>query len=247
MGTFGGAAPFPRKFGGATRRQAYILAALLHSDSKDIGLDVTSPEQAATPSNVWIEDYVVARAIAQAWSTNARSANEFDPLRTQSMLERWEAVFGIQPASGDSLAQRRARVKFAWEALTKVATYQQIVDDLNAISSGVFVGITHTSSATGPSYYPGSPFANPYDLTGTTTAGVSLVDWWSNTMHLAVQVAAPYWMGLPALNDNVARINQYLDGALPAWCTWSVYQLAHGGALGFFLDEVNLDVEALRV
>lgn len=88
--------------------------------------------------------------------------------------------------------------------------------------------------------------ANQYDPNSTTTSGISLVDWWSPVLHVAVQVAQPAGMSGTVFHDLVGAMGAYLDGALPAWCTFDFYQLAHAGSLGFFLDEPNLSVEGFR-
>jgi hypothetical protein len=240
VGTYGGFAPQPERYGGGKRRAEHILDALSHSTTTEIGVDSSEGTEA------WIEDFATARAIEAAWGTNERGANEFDPRRTQSMLARWETILGALPLPEDRPPAQRERLEFKWQALTKRPTRQQMVDDLAEIAGGVFVEFTTTSSTTGPSYYPGSPFSNPYTATGATVFG-DIVDWWSNVLHLAVQVVRPAGMTALDYADNLAAMNLYLDGALPAWVTWSTYQLAHAGAVGFYLDEADLDLEAFDV
>lgn len=257
MGTYGGLAPQPERYGGGKRRVEYILDALLHSDQIEIGLDTTPANQSTPPNPVWIEEVATARALNAAWNTNERGANEFDPRKTQSMLPRWEKIFGIVPLASDSLSVRRARVTFRFQALGKSPTYGQINDDLTYLGtapdgqSSAYVGLVHTSSATGPLYYPGSPFANPYDPSGTTTFGVSIVDWWSAVLNLAVQVTQPVGMSGTVFADLCGAMAAYLDGALPAWMTFCLFQDAHqvGGAFfqGVYLDEPNLGIEAFAV
>ena len=247
MGTYGGFAPQPERCGGGRRNVEYILDALLQSSSQEVGLDTT-------PGNdVWVEDLSTARLLSASWDTNERGANEFDPRRTQSMLPRWEALFGVIPPLGATPASRRAAVVFAFEALGKSPSSGQVTDDLTYLGTSpdgvlcVFLQVVNTSSATGPSYYPGSGFSNPYDPSGTTTAGVSIVDWWSAVLNVAVQVQQPAGMSPALFNDLVGNLVRYLDGTLPAWCTFSVFQLAHGSPAvgGFYLDEANLGIEAL--
>jgi hypothetical protein len=332
-GTYGGFSFQPEQYGGGRRRIEYILDALLQSSQDEIGLNIAPGGLGNVPSNVWLEDAATARGIDSAWSTNVRGSNEFDPRRTQAMLPRWEAIFGIVPPRGATPAQRRAAVTFAFQALGKSPTPGQITDDLTYLgttldgASTVFVGITNTSSAVGPLIYPGfngvsvgsvritasgsgygappsvtftappggdqatgtavltggavtsvtithagsgyvvvptvtfgsgaaagtAYMANPnwYDPNSTTTPGVSLVDWWSAVLNVAVQVTQPAGMSGTTFHDLVSAMGAYLDGALPAWCTFDFYQLAHPGfpfnTEGFYLDEPNLSVESFRV
>ena len=88
--------------------------------------------------------------------------------------------------------------------------------------------------------------ANQYDPNSTTTSGISLVDWWSPVLNVAVQVSQPAGMSGTTFHDLVGAMGAYLDGALPAWTTFNFYQLAHSGSEGFYLDEPNLSVEAFR-
>ena len=323
MGTYGGMSPQPERYGGARRNVEFILDALLQSDQQEVGLDITHG------NDVWVEEVATARAVNAEWNTNARGSNEFDPRRTQSMLPRWEKIFGIVPPLNATLPQRRAAVTFAFQSLGKSPSPGQVTDDLTYLGttpdgeSTVFVGITNTSSsvlqvfpggngtgvgsvvitASGSGYGapptvtftpapPGGDFAtgtavltggkvtsvtithagsnyvvppavnfgsgaaagyavmanpNQYDSNSTTTAGVTLVDWWSGVLNVAVQVSQPAGMSSTVFNDLVGAMAAYLDGILPAWCTFDFYQKAHSGAVGFFLDEVNLSVEALRI
>ena len=253
MGTYGGFSPQPERYGGGKRRVEYILDALLQSDQAEIGLDTTPANQSSPPNPVWIEEVATARAINAAWNTNERGANEFDPRKTMSMLPRWEKIFGIVPLATDSLSVRRARVTFFFQALGKSPTYGQINDDLKYLGTtpdgqnSAYVGLVHTSSATGPLYYPGSPFANPYDPNGTTTFGVSLVDWWSAVLNLSVQVTQPAGMPGTVFSDLVGAMGAYLDGALPAWMTFCFFQLNYAAGPGFFLDTPNFGIQALAL
>lgn len=82
--------------------------------------------------------------------------------------------------------------------------------------------------------------SNPYDIEGTTTAGVSWVDWASAVAHVAVQVQQPAGMTSAQYQLAVNAGLAYLDGALPAWCTFSTFQSS-----GFILDVANFGVSCL--
>ena len=237
-GTYGGFSPQPERYGGGRRNIEFILDHLLQSDVQEVGLDVTHG------SCVWVEEVATARAINSAQNTNERGANEFDPRRMQSMLPRWETIFGVVPPLNSTLPLRRKAITFKFNALGKSPTPGQIMDDLTYLAttsdgeSTIFVGITNTSSATGPSYFPGSSFPNPYVIGGATVVG-SLVDWWSAVLNVCVNVVMPAGMSETVYNDLIGAMSSYLDGTLPAWCTFCFAQ-----STGFFLDQANLSVEA---
>lgn len=239
MPTYGAFAPQPERYGGGKRRLQYILDALVHASENEIGLDASGPPYVTPAAPTWIEDMATARMLDCAWGTNARAANEFDPQRTQSMLERWERIFGIVPPPDSTPVSRRRRLLFCFQAFGKDPTYPQVRDDLAFLAGSTFIAIEATSSTVGPSWYPGVS-TNPYTEDGTVTAGAGLFDWWSNVLHLKVHVQRPTGMSAATYAANVAEINRYLDGVLPAWCTWSVYETS-----GFHLDEANVDVESL--
>lgn len=244
-GTYGGFAPQPERYGGGKRRIEYILDALLQSDQTEIGLDTTPAEFSPTQNPVWIEELATARAISAAWGTNTRGSNEFYPLKTMSMLPRWQVLFGIVPPSFETAPQQRAYLTFKWQALYKNPTPGQIADDLAYLGTTpdgtqtVFTGITYTNSTTGPQYYPGGGASNPYAEDGVTVAGLSLVDWWSATLNVLVNVVQPVGMNYTVYQYLTGNIAQYLDGALPAWMTYSL-----ATSVGFFLDTQNLNFEA---
>lgn len=152
-GTFGGFAPFPRRFGGGPRRLEILTAALNYARGKAYDASTWS-------STVSVEDRAIARAVNVGWETNDRAACQFDPNRMGEMLPRWERIFQAPPLSSDSPVQRRARIAFKWAAFTKSPVYQQIYDDLTTLMGSVFVGLVHTPSASGQAVYPGNNSAS---------------------------------------------------------------------------------------
>lgn len=162
-GTFGGFAPFPRRFGGGPRRAEYLTAALNYARGK--AYDTTD-----WGSSVSVENRAWARALDQAWETNARGAAQFDPNQMGELLPRWEQIFQAPPLSTDTYVQRRARMAFKFAAFTKSPTYQQIVDDLTTLMGSVFVGLVHTPSSEGLAVYPGFNSASVVS-SATVTAG----------------------------------------------------------------------------
>lgn len=235
MPTYGGYSPQAERYGGGKPNAERIHSALLEVDGKSVGLTT------GAGSYAWIEDLALARALAAAWGTNARGANEFDPRRTQSMLPRWEGVFQLAVAPDETPVERRERLVFRWQALGKSPTTQQTADDLFEIAGAVFVAVLHAS---GPNYYPGSTDPNPYDLSGFTTATTS-VNWYSGAMNFAVQTQQPTGMPSSVYKALVGEMATYLDGALSAWATFSIGEFAHAGSSGFWMDEPNFDLEML--
>jgi hypothetical protein len=225
-GSYGGFAPRPRQYGGGSHRLPQINDAL--NAGRGLAYDTTD-----WGSPVSIENRAFARAIEWMWSTNKRAANQFDPQRCTDMLPRWERIFQIFPLATDTPVERRVRLTFKWAADTKSPIYHQIVDDLTTKMGAVFVGLVHTASADGLALYPGSAATNPYDIYGTTTLGVSWVDWSSAVAHIAVQVT-PTGFTAAVFNQAISEMHIYLDGALPSWCTFSWFTTT-----GFFLDQTN--------
>lgn len=242
MPIHGGLTPGFERYGG-TRGHGPIVKRMVTSFAAQLGTayDVTST------SNVYGMALAYARAIAEMWSNNNRMANQWDPLRMSDFIGRWEAILGLYPLASDTPTDRRARIATALQRIGSTPTLQQVSDTVQTlVGSTVFVGLIHTSSSTGPSYYTGSSFTNPY--------GSSIVDWWSNVLHIAVRVQQPAGMSNADFKNAVGKMAPYLDSVLPGWCTWSTCQfltisLPSGTPVaGFYLDDpVNLNAEPFRV
>jgi hypothetical protein len=120
------------------------------------------------------------------------------------------------------------------------------------LSGTSVASITITNPGSGYNYPPTITFgsgaaaayatinANPYDVQGTTTPGVSWVDWASAVGHIAVQVQGPTATNRQLWQTYVSAGMSYLDGALPAWVTYSWFQNN-----GFTLDGQNFGYSRL--
>jgi hypothetical protein len=240
MGSFGGFAGAPFSFGGGPRRAELFAQAL----NEGRGRLYDTSDWSSGPS---VENRAFADAIDAEWAQNERMANQFVPDSVTDMLPRWERIFELVLVPGDTPSSRRQRLGFAFQALGKNPTPQQIADDLAYLLGALFIDVEMVGDADSGAIYPGFNSVgggnpNPYDPAGTTTDGVSYVDWSSAIAHVAVQVAAqPAWMSTTVYRDTIALMTAYLDGALPAQCTFSSYV----APLGFFLDQQNLNYRAL--
>lgn len=121
------------------------------------------------------------------------------------------------------------------------------------LTGGVVTSVTITNAGSGYACPPTVTFgsgaatgtvvmlnASPYDSTGTTTAGVSYVDWWSAVANIAVQVTFPSNLPFSVSQNFLHAGLNYLDGALPAWCTYCAFSID-----GFTLDTTNFDSACL--
>jgi hypothetical protein len=231
MGTFGGLAPFPRRFGGAPRRISTILKSL----QKQL-----APKYDVFDTNgiVYVRLNALARVIAGGWSQNARLANQWDPARMTDFLERWEAIFGLSPATTDSMTVRRARVG-ARIALAGFGTLAAVYTLCQMMLEDVFVSVVHTDVSQALVWTPaGWPMGNHASMPANPGP-----DWFSTISNLAILTQQPSTMDDAEYYAKRASVLPELDDILPAWVTFDVVRDgAHG--IGFYLDDDhNLDNE----
>jgi len=191
----------------------------------------------------YVETMAVARAIAAAWNTNQRLANQWDARRmSPAMLVRWERIFALTPDVADSLVIRRARVAQAQARVGTAALYTVILSELTEVLGSVLVAIEFISPTVAHVNAPaGAPFGavNPH------------VPWSSTVAHILVRVQVPTGYADRDFYDAVSLIAGRLEPLLPAWATWNWYRAPETGAPivvsggpsagGFYLDERNLD------
>jgi len=123
MPSFGGYTPFPIRMGESVA-QVEVLTNALNASRGD-AYDVTES------SNVWVENHAIARAIADVWQTNERLGLQTDLLRT-SMVERWEAIFGIVPSPEQTQVERRSALQQRQKQVGLASTYQRLEDAITA-------------------------------------------------------------------------------------------------------------------
>lgn len=231
MPTFGGLAPFPRRYGGGTPGIKTIADSL----SAQLG---TAYNTTDTTGIVYIRIQALARVIWAAWCQNQRLANQWDPVRMTDFLPRWEKIYGLAPNPGDSLSVRRARVGVAM-ARVGYGTARAVFDACTAFLGPCFVGVVTNSSAGANVWTPaGWPM-------GAHPATASQPDWYSSVAHIVVLTTQPATMPDDEFYATIGSVKPVLDGILPSWVTFDVLKDGPGGAAaGFILDDPhNLDLE----
>jgi len=129
MPSFGGLAPFARRFGGEPRTLEAILRSL--NDQMGTALDVS------TSSPVYMRNLALARAIADVWDRSQALSNQFDWNRVTEFLPRWESIFAIYPRSGATTLERRQALATRWATIGKPCTHQALVDALATPLDGI--------------------------------------------------------------------------------------------------------------
>jgi len=223
----GGFNPAPFTFGASKHSvEETILAALNQGDGTGL-----TDEQA---SYNYAENFAIARAIADVWSTNKRLANQWDANRMTDFLGRWEAILDLHPATTDTPTARRAAVAAKLALAGQPATQQVIYDLAVRVLGSIFVQIANASSTTATASVPGGV---------TIPGGVTLPDgvWASGIANVAIKVEQPAAMTDQEFYTTAGAILPYLDGLLPAWVDFNWFREDVLG-VGFFLDQIrNLD------
>jgi hypothetical protein len=160
------------------------------------------------------------------------------PASADDGLDYWIEVLGVPRKPTDQKWQLRQRCAVHYKAVTSV-TLEDIKSRLAELMGDAFVDASFSegTSLTSPptlTYWPGINPGDPkYDLGGGT--------WLSERSHLHVETQRP-----PGMNDadyiQLTRVQgfQYLDRALPAWCTFNIADTG-----GFVLDVSQLDFTGL--
>lgn len=209
MARFGGMSPFPRRFGGGTPRAKIILESL-NADCGD-ALDATNPD-----SIVYVENMAIARAIASAWSTNARLGNIWQPLRmSEEIVQRWERILALTPGEDDLLTTRRQRIADIFARFGKPTVAGRIEDLLAPALGDVFVAVEYIAYASARVVVPD----------GTYSIGVvGTVPWTSTVSHILVRLQKPADMTEGEFYDAAGRVYELCDPILPAWAAIDWYR-----------------------
>jgi hypothetical protein len=225
----GGLHPYPISYGAQKHR---TIETILRSLNEGDGTFPSKDED----SYVYAENWAVARAIADLWSTNRRLSYQWDAKRMTDMLPRWETIFALHPLSTDTEAERRASVGAKFAIIGKPATHQVVHDLMVDVLGDIYVQTVNTSSSDAFGYAPGG-IAIP--------GGVTLDDgpWTSGVAYVAIELEQPTGVGDQAFFDTAGKVHTHLDSLLPAWVDFGWFKDGTGGT-GFFLDDTyNLDVE----
>jgi hypothetical protein len=173
-----------------------------------------------TNTIVWLRNYALAKCLAAAWALNARLANQGDPLKLTTLLERVEKIYALPLDPSLTLIQRRQRILEIEQRRGEVPDRQFITDNLVSKLGGVFVGVEYISPANAVVHSPDGSY--PW---GTVAAGSP---WYSTVMHVLVKTQKPYGYTEGQYREAVASANVFLDSVLPAWCTWTCYHAPEG-------------------
>jgi hypothetical protein len=246
----GGFDPFPRRPGS---RSARNVEALTKSMLRQRGTAYTDDPN----SFVWLQSTCIARAIASAWETNQRLANQFDPYRTTDFLPRWEKIYGISPPPGATFSQRRTAVAARWILIGKAATRSGFEDVLRTLLPNTFVTVHYLSNHWAVNrtaenvFYPdtGTPFGTHPSHGTDPTSSNALGNWSSTIHHIAIELTQPSWMPNEDYYREARSIySGILDVFLPTWTTFSAFKSNGETFEGFYLDAAgNLDNQAVGI
>ena len=226
--------------GGGTPRTKRILESLIAARGTAIAVgDRTSV--------AYVETLAVARALAAAWSTNQRLANQWDARRMTSLLERWESIFAIRSHPDASDASRRHLIELAQARVGRAALLTTISAELTDALGAKFVAVEFISVANAIITAPDGTY--PYGIV------VADMPWSSTVSQILIRVQAT--ADETDFYDSVGLIADRLDSLIPAWANWTWYRapefgapsdvVGGPGAGGFYLDERNLNESVFRV
>jgi uncharacterized protein YmfQ (DUF2313 family) len=235
MRTFGGANPFPRRFGGGETRLQQILTSLQADRGDAYSTDWDSV--------VYAENMAIARAVSAGWGTNERLGHLWVPSRTSpDVIERWEKMLVISPKQGQTWTERRAVVE---ERLTQhpEALRGYVLERMQTIGTA-FVDVEYIPVGSARITVPDGTY--PFGTTSTTQP------WSSTVARILIRLQLPTGGTEGDFYDKAAEAMLLIDPFLPAWVEVDWYRpgpvssAVAGGpsAAGFYLDdEHNLDNE----
>lgn len=198
--SLGAANPFPLTLGGGVSAVSAEHGALLRA--------LTRVFDTSEGSDIWVETYADAVAIATIWAVNARLRSMHVPTHMLDALVTWETACGLRPARGDSDASRREAVGAKLRGLSGNA-----LGDIEAAAEellGVFfVALVVVDPANVIAYWPG---INP---------GPPGLEWSSNRAIVGVRMSR---QGLddPTFFALRARLSRMLDALLPSWMRYAI-------------------------
>jgi hypothetical protein len=232
-GTFGGFAPFPRRYGGNTSPIKAILDSLNLQMGTGYNTDINS--------SVYVQNYAIARAIWSAWALNNMLSLQGQPLKMTAFLNRVEKYLSLpmDPSLNDT--QRRQRIQAVYAKRGQDVDQQFITDGLIAAMDGVFVQLEFISFANAVIHVPDGTY--PW---GTVADGFP---WYSTVQHILILTQKPTNWSEGQYREAVGRGSQFIDPVLPADCTYTFYHAPEGrvaintpggpSMAGFYLDTPN--------
>jgi hypothetical protein len=205
---------------------------------------------ASDPSTVaYLETLAIGRAIAAAWSTNERLANQWDALRMTDMLPRWEKIFRLRPRPTDTLVDRRQAVARAQARVGLETIHSTVTTALSTVLGPVFVAVEFLDSSLAIITVPDGTY--PFGVV------VDGVPWSSSVGTVLVRVERPNGYSEGDFYEAVGKISELLDDMLPADVDFLWYRAPETGAsvnvpggpsaAGFYLDERNLNESVFDV
>lgn len=241
MGSYGGLAPYPRRYGGGRTTTRIALDAL--NAGRGTGYSPT------WESKVYVHNLSIARAIAAAWGTNERLRNIWDPWRMpQEVLVRWERMLAMPPRSKDTWLDRRRRLAKRFLRFGRASFKGYLEALLEDELGNVFVAVENIDYSIASITVPDGSY--PW---GTPSL---YAPWSSSVAHVLVRLQKPAGFTEAQFYAAAAKVIPALDPALPVWSTVAWYRPGPintnvpGGpsAAGFYLDTpANLDNQVLRV
>lgn len=240
MGTFGGLAPHPRRFGGRAPTAKVLFQGL--AADRGTALDATNTETV-----VYAETVAIARAVAGTWATNERVSKAWQPLRCPlELLERWEQILVLPPRVSDTEKARRERLAEHFARFGEALEPGLLEAKLSAAVPDAFVDVEYISVDDARILVPDGSY--PFGSVGG-------VPWNSTVAHVLVRLQKPSGWSEGQFYDAAAEATRICDANLPAWASFDWYRpgatstdLGGDGpsAAGFYLDEDgNLDNQIL--
>lgn len=234
---FGGYHPYPRRFGGGRTRLETIHESINASRGTAYSKDRSSV--------VWVENMAIARALAAAWSTNQRLANQTDPRRMTDMLGRWERILAIPVPASATEADRRAEVLARFERIGKASVHSRIYSECVRVLGSFFVAVEYIDIANANVVSPDASYPWGHQAPAPYV-------WYSTVAHILIKMTQPAGYTDADFWAKAAAITPVMDDLLPVEVTWDWYRCPRVGAgievvggpscAGWYLDEPNLDI-----
>lgn len=238
LGKYG---PFPHRLGGSRKVERFQDA--LRSG---LGSFVGDRENAV----LGITLHAFARALWSASTQNERLSYLSTPMKlSRELIERWEAILGIEKNRELPLVTRRRRIGVRMALLGLAANNDNISELATDIFGSVFNLIYNTTvsraitDGTANVDYPSPVSSGGFGTyPGTNSADAIEDGWHSNVAYVGFGVDYENVDSLPAFYDLIGDFMDIMDGSLPAWATFDWFSDSAG--LGFYLDTSDMDIDA---